>query len=138
DLMATCAEIVGAKLPDDAGEDSVSLLPVLTGKAKGAVREATVHHSIEGAFAIRQGKWKLCLCPGSGGWSAPRPGKEPKGAPKVQLFDLGSDVGETTNVQGKEAAVVGRLTKLLTKYVEDGRSTPGKAQKNTSPVTLPR
>jgi len=138
DLMATCAEVVGAKLPDDAGEDSVSLVPVFTGKAKGPVREATVHHSVDGSFAIRQGKWKLCLCPGSGGWSDPKPGKEPKGAPKVQLFDLDADVGEKTNVQDEQPAVVARLTKLLTKYVEDGRSTPGKAQKNTTPVTLPK
>jgi arylsulfatase A len=138
DLMATCAEIVGTKLPDDAGEDSVSLLPVLTGKAKESVREATVHHSIDGSFAIRQGKWKLCLCPGSGGWSDPRPGKEAKDAPKVQLFDLDADVGEKTNMQDKQPAVVARLTKLLTKYAKDGRSTPGKAQKNTTPVTLPK
>jgi hypothetical protein len=41
-------------------------------------------------------------------------------------------------VQDKHPDVVARLTKLLTKYVEDGRSTPGKAQKNTTPVTLPK
>lgn len=137
DLMATCAAIVGAKLPDDAGEDSVSMLAVLTGEAKKPVREAAVHHSINGSFAIRQGKWKLCWCPGSGGWSDPKPGKEPKGAPKVQLFDLGADVGEKRNVQDSEAAVVDRLKKLLTKYVTDGRSTAGKAQENSGPVRLP-
>ena len=44
DLMATSAEIIGAKLPDNAGEDSVSILPALTGTAKGPLREATLHH----------------------------------------------------------------------------------------------
>ena len=39
DLMATCAELLGAKLPDNAGEDSVSILPVLLGTATGPVRE---------------------------------------------------------------------------------------------------
>jgi hypothetical protein len=34
DLMATCAEVVGAKLPDRAAEDSVSILPDLLGTAK--------------------------------------------------------------------------------------------------------
>src|SRR5205814_10169750 len=38
DVMATCADAVGAKLPDDSGEDSVSLLPAL-GVSKGPVRE---------------------------------------------------------------------------------------------------
>src|SRR5262249_27302358 len=76
DLMATCAEVLDVKLPDDAGEDSVSILPALLGTAKGPLREAVVHHSIDGSFAIRQGKWKLELCPGSGGWSRPRPGRD--------------------------------------------------------------
>ena len=59
DLMATCADIVGAKLPDDAGEDSVSILPDLLGTAKSPVREATIHQSPKGDLAIRQGFWKL-------------------------------------------------------------------------------
>ena len=80
DLMATCAEILGAKLPDNAGEDSVSILPALLGTDKAPLHEAVVHHSINGSFAIRQGKWKLELCADSGGWSDPKPGsKEAKG-----------------------------------------------------------
>ena len=31
DVMATCAGIVGAKLPNDAAEDSYNMLPVLLG-----------------------------------------------------------------------------------------------------------
>ncbi len=125
DLMATCAGIVGTKLPADAGEDSVSMLPALLGKAAGPLREAVVHHSINGSFAIRQGKWKLCLCPGSGGWSEPRPGsKREKALPRVQLYDLENDAGEKTNVQGEHPEVVARLTALLRKYTREGRSTP--------------
>jgi hypothetical protein len=54
----------------------------------------------------------------------------------VQLFDLKADVGEKINVQDKQVEVVQRLTKLLEKYVADGRSTPGKAQKNTVDVDI--
>ena len=60
DLMATCAGILGAKLPDDAGEDSVSILPLLQGQDR-PVREAVVHHSINGMFALRQGKTQTHL-----------------------------------------------------------------------------
>ena len=74
DIFATCAAVVGAKVPATAGEDSVSLLPAL-GVSKGATRDGVIVHSVNGSFAIREGKWKLCLCPGSGGWSAPRPGQ---------------------------------------------------------------
>jgi arylsulfatase A-like enzyme len=137
DLMATCADILGAKLPDAAGEDSVSLLPALEGRAAGPLREAVVHHSIYGAFAVRQDQWKLELCPGSGGWSAPRPGRDDTSQlPPVQLYDLGSDVGETTNVQDKHPDVVARLTRLLERYVAEGRSTPGAPQRNTGEVDI--
>jgi arylsulfatase A len=137
DFTATCAEIVGAKLPNGAGEDSVSLLPALLGQAKQPLREAIVHHSIDGAFAIRQGPWKLCLCPGSAGWSAPRPGRDNvSGLPIVQLFNLTDDIGEKFNVQVEHPDIVQRLTKLLEKYVADGRSTPGEPQKNAVAVDI--
>jgi arylsulfatase A len=137
DFMATAAAIVGAKLPDDAAEDSVSLVPALLGKADKPLREATVHHSINGSFAIRQGNWKLCFCPGSGGWSAPRPNRdETTGMPALQLFDLASDIGEQNNLQADKPEIVSRLTKLMDKYVADGRSTPGAPQKNAVEVNF--
>jgi len=137
DLMATAADVVDAKLPDNAGEDSVSILPDLLGTAKEPIREATVHHSINGSFSIRQGKWKLELCPGSGGWSNPKP-KEARRMelPKVQLYDLSLDISERKNVYDRHPEIVERLTNLLQKYVDNGRSTPGKAQKNDSPVNI--
>lgn len=131
DLMATCSDIVGAKLPDNAGEDSVSLLPVFLGTAKEPLREAVVHHSIRGNFSIRQGQWKLVFCKDSGGWS--------KGAVKDapgQLYDMSKDVGEQKNEYNQHPEIVDRLTKLLEKYVADGRSTPGPALQNDVPVDI--
>lgn len=139
DLLATCAAIVGQTLADSAGEDSVSLLPVLTGASNGPVREATVHHSINGSFAVRQGVWKLALCPDSGGWSAPKPGSPAaKGLPPVQLFNLRDDPAERHNLQAEHPEIVARLTRLLERYVADGRSTPGRPQPNDAPVRLHR
>ena len=131
DFMATCADILGVKLPDNAAEDSVSFLPALKGQTNKPVRDTIVHHSITGAFSIREGNWKLCLAPGSAGWSEPRPGQEPKDAPRIQLFDLGDDIGEKNNVQAQHPDIVAKLTKILEKQVADGRSTPGVAQSNT-------
>ena len=137
DLMATCAELLGVKLPDNAGEDSVSILPALLGKADKPLREAVVHHSVNGSFAIRQGRWKLELCPSSGGWSVPKPGsQEAKHLPAVQLYDMAQDVGERTNEYEAHPEIVERLMKLLRKYIADGRSTPGAPQKNDVPIKL--
>ena len=132
DLLATCSEIIGVPLPEDAGEDSVSNLPVWRGGTmEPALREATVHHSIDGSFSIRKGRWKLETCAGSGGWSFPRPGKECEGLPPVQLYDLNLDIGEQRNLAYQHPNIVEELLALLTEYVENGRSTPGEKQQNT-------
>ena len=137
DLMATSADLLGATLPDNAGEDSVSILPALLGHADKPLRGTVVHHSIDGSFAIRQGQWKLDLCASSGGWSAPKPGsKEAKQLPPAQLYDMTKDVGERINEYKDHPEIVARLTKLLEKTVADGRSTPGAPQKNDAEIRL--
>ena len=129
--MATCAEIVGAKPADSAGEDSISILPAMLGTPTGAVRDAVVHHSIRGDFAIRQGTWKLELCADSGGWSKGSQTDSPG-----QLYDMSKDVGEQTNEYNAHPEIVSRLTKLLEKNVAEGRSNPGPAGKNDAPVEI--
>ena len=137
DLMATCAEILGAKLPEIAGVDSVSILPALRGTDRAPLHEAIVHHSIQGMFSIRQGSWKLEFCPGSGGWGAPGDADARKGGlPEVQLYDLSTDLAEAKNVQQENPAVVARLKALLERYVAEGRSTPGPKQTNDVPVKI--
>ena len=149
DLFATCADIVAAQVLDTAAEDSFSILPVLLGNATASVRAAVVHHSIKGSFAIRQGKWKLAFCPGSGGWSQPKPAgrKKQKGkrakkgsaqvdAPivakhqSVQLFDMQADPYELNNLAGQFPEIVQQLTQLAEKQIADGRSTQGTKQPN--------
>lgn len=126
DFMATCAEILGVKLPENAAEDSVSILPTLLGLDNASHREAVVHHSIDGKFAIRQGKWKLAFCSGSGGWGMPKdPEASQIGLPDVQLYDLSIDFSESKNVQAENPEVVSRMTRLLEEFVANGRSTPG-------------
>jgi arylsulfatase A-like enzyme len=137
DFMATCAGLLDAKLPANAGEDSVNLLPAFFGKYQGPLREAVVYNSIEGNFGIQQGSWKLELCPGSGGWGSPKdPMAKKQWLPPVQLYDMEKDIGEKHNVQAEHPEVVKRLTALLEKYVKDGRSTPGPEEKNDSPVDI--
>lgn len=137
DVFVTVAEAAGAPIPENAGEDSFSFLPVLTGTGTSK-RESAVHHSIQGAFAIRQGPWKLELCAGSAGWSAPRePEARKQGLPDTQLYKIGDgDLAEQKNVAKENPEIVERLTKQLEKIVADGRSTPGAPQKNTVEVVL--
>jgi arylsulfatase A-like enzyme len=133
DLMSTFADIVDYDLKDNEGEDSYSLLPILERKAfKAPLREATVHHSINGSFAIRKENWKLIMCPGSGGWSFPRPDNTEAidTLPRIQLYNLSDDPKETTNLMASQPEKVKDLQALLTQYIRQGRSTPGAPQKN--------
>ena len=126
DLMATLAAILEKPLPENSGHDSYSILPVLLGEQYDKpIREATVHHSIDGSFSIRQGKWKLELCSGSGGWSKPGNSMaEEMGLPEIQLYDLSADPKEENNIYEQYPGIVEQLTGLLQKYRDDGRSAP--------------
>ena len=136
DIYATLEEIVGLPKQPCGGEDGYSLVPVLTGSDDTA-RDSLVSHSIDGSFAIRQGPWKLCLCRGSGGWSAPRENVAAKrGLPSLQLFHLGYDPAETTNVAADHQEEVNRLLRLLEKQVAAGRCTPGEPLVNDREVTF--
>ncbi|MCM2374557.1 arylsulfatase [Rhodopirellula sp. ICT_H3.1] len=130
DFMATCADIVNAKLPADAAEDSVSFLPALDSKPIVSTRAGIVNHSISGHFAYRQGKWKLMLAKGSGGWSAPNENAAKNSTQKAQLYDMDADPGETNNLYESRPEVAERLLKQLESDVQGGRSTKGPMAKN--------
>jgi arylsulfatase A len=116
DLIATASAILGTELPKGAGPDSFSILPaLLSEKPEKPVREYSIHHSLSGVFAIRQGPWKLIPDHrGSGGFSQPRnldPKKE--GGPVGQLYQMEDDPSETKNVYAENPEVVERLRKKL-------------------------
>ena len=112
DIFATVADILGKKLPDNVGEDSASYLSCLLGKDDGPFREASVQQSGHGSLAIRKGPWKL-ICMGDG---------------TQELYHLGKDIGESTNLLNKETAKAKELTELLNTFLKNGRSTPGAPQ----------
>ncbi|MCB9384762.1 MAG: arylsulfatase [Bryobacterales bacterium] len=118
DFFATAAAIVGAALPNDAAEDSFSLLPLMTGKP-GWKRAPVIHHSANGVFAIREGKWKLVAGNGSGGREKPL--GEPFAKP-YQLYDLSEDIGERNDLLSKTPDTAKRLEAALQRLIDSGRS----------------
>lgn len=137
DFFATFAAVADYRLKDTEGEDSYNILPLLLNeKESNVIREATVHHSINGEFTIRKGDWKLLLSPSSGGWSFPKPGTDDeviKTLPLVQLYNMKEDPAETNNIYAEHPEIVKELKDLMVKYIKDGRSTPGTPQKNDGP-----
>lgn len=112
DLFATAMALQGDDRIERGPEDSVSFLPLLTGRAEddAEIRETTVHHSISGHFAIRKRNWKLLEARGSGGWSFP---KEEEALawdlPEQQLYNLTQDPGEHVNLAAAYPHIVAEL-----------------------------
>jgi arylsulfatase A-like enzyme len=138
DFMATVAAILGEKLPDNAAEDSVNVLPVLLGEERNApIREATVHHSAQGRFAIRKGDWVLIDAPSgddNGARGEPQWLKEERRYARHdqpgELFNVRDDLSERHNHFAEKPELISELKELLEKYQREGRSTPGVPQKN--------
>ena len=133
DFYATCAAMLGYSMEPDEGEDSFNMLSLLTSSSKTTFdRVSTVHHSINGSFAIRRGKWKLIMCPGSGGWSYPTPKdiNQMDTFIPAQLYDLEADPGEKSNVYELHPGVVEDLGQELISIIDNGRSTVGPVQEN--------
>lgn len=112
DLIATLADILGAKLPGNVGEDSFSFLPLLKAPSK-PVRIQAISTAGSGAPSLRDGPWKLVLNDNIN-----------------QLYNLADDIGETNNLAGEQRERVETMRTQLEQFISDGRSTPGAPQKN--------
>jgi len=117
DLIATCADIVSAKLPDGAGPDSVSMWPLLRGGTDQPTRESLVHHSMSGKFALRRGDWVYIESPSvdennAPDWFNAERGYEPHDQP-AELYNLRDDLPERVNRYADESKRVAELAAEL-------------------------
>lgn len=129
DFFATLSDITAKPLPVNNAEDSYSFLSALEGKPIQSNRQGIINHSINGYFAYRQGKWKLLLAKGSGGWSSPTE-KESVNSTIAQLYDMEKDPGEKVNLYKENPTIAASLLKQLEQEVKSGRSTKGAVVKN--------
>lgn len=153
DVMATLAEAAELQPESDEAPDSISFLPLLRDPTGPPTRRTMILEATA-AFAVREGAWKLALCPGSGcegrfgnvpvrseAWKAavaafgrsPRDHNELLQAPFVQLFDVVQDPNETNNMAADRPDIVKRLGKILLQTIDRGRTTPGPPLQNQRP-----
>jgi len=120
DILPTLAGLTGGKVPDDRVIDGKDIWPLMQGQpgAKSPHEAYIVVHG--GRAAARSGPWKFYPWPESAGRrrgaQPPRPKPE---EPPVQLYDLSTDIAETTNVADQHPEVVARLQKLVDAHRED-------------------
>lgn len=129
DIFATCADIVGTKLPPNGAEDSLSFLPALLGKPDENGRTTLVSHSNFGEFAYRNGPWKLVFRLGG------RNLEQSRGKPTVaELFNLDTDIAEQTDLSKERPDVVKRMTNDLRMLIDRGSSRPSQTASNDTVV----
>ena len=93
DLLPTFCELAGVKPP--LGIDGVSLAPTLTGAGHQRRRDFVIHEAGKSASLIR-GNFKLV-----------------RTGTRLELYDLGKDPTETTDISDSHAALVEELSTLL-------------------------
>lgn len=114
DLLATVAGLLGEALPEGAGEDSYNMWPAfINPELAESIHDYSIHHSLDGVFAIRQGKWKYTPHLGSGGFTSPQTMTPAAGQAIGTLYDLENDPEETTNLYSDNPDVVKALHALL-------------------------
>jgi arylsulfatase A-like enzyme len=120
DILPTIANLVGAPLPSHPidGLDIADLLACKPG-AKSP-HEVFFHYFRQGELqAIRSGDWKLmlphdvyCIVPDKLG-SEGKPGQSKmRKITEAELYHLGNDIGETTNLAASQPEVLRRLMEL--------------------------
>jgi arylsulfatase A-like enzyme len=111
DLLATTAELLNVSLPDDAAEDSLSVLPVLLGKPSSDLRNMIFIQgdTKDNALAVGSGSWKLIES------------KNSENEKVHELYDLSTDQGETNDIAKANPNVVKRMAAALDKARADGR-----------------
>lgn len=132
DIMATVARITGSKLPDNCAEDSYDVSAALFGKKQAKpIREATVHHSMNNEYALRQGDWVYINSPKSAHaaaepeWWRQQNGIQAHDQPG-ELFHLKRDLKETKNLYVQYPEKVKQMEALLEKYKTGSRSVPNR------------
>ena len=122
DLYATLADVVGAKMPNDGAEDSLSFLASLLGQSRSGSkrRSSLVSHSNHGEFAYRDDNWKLVFKKNG------RNVSQSRGKPTIaELYDLKSDIAEKVDLSAKRPEVVARMTKEFRDLIQSGATRRG-------------
>ena len=120
DLPASLAAVAGVAVPDGACEDDEDVSAALLGEPGATGREelVTQNNGGGGVFGFRSGRWKLVRHDGGKAYhSRVEAGLKRTKVPRVQLFDLDRDPGETTDLAAAYPAVAAGLEARLAEIV---------------------
>ena len=125
DILPTVAHLIGAKLPDHK-IDGKNIWPLIADEPGArSPHEAYYFYYGRQLQAVRMGRWKLHFphgyrtLSGRKGGTGGIPVKYDRAQIGLSLFDLRSDIGETTDVKDRNPDVVKKIQALAEKMRED-------------------
>jgi len=96
DFLPTCCELIGKDPPRDI--DGISMLPTLLGRDQEQKKHEYMYWELRGQQAIRMDKWKALRL---------KPGR------KIELYDLDSDIAESTDLADEHPEIVAKMAKIF-------------------------
>jgi len=118
DILPTIAQLTGAELPDHT-IDGKNIWPLIAGESDAdSPHDAYYFYYGPQLQAVRMGKWKLHFphgyrtLSGRAGGTGGIPVNYEQAKIELALFDLDSDIGETTNVADQHPDIVAKLKQL--------------------------
>lgn len=131
DIMATLANIINYRLPEQSAEDSYDIGPIIFQQFHGDFfREATIQNTQEERYAIRKGDWLLINYKTGKVTNVPKWFNEKFGYENHsldgELYNLKEDPIQKINRYNDYPAMVTELKEILERYIIEGRSVPSR------------
>ncbi|HBM76471.1 MAG TPA: N-acetylgalactosamine 6-sulfate sulfatase (GALNS) [Verrucomicrobiales bacterium] len=107
DILATLSALAGAKVPSDT--DGISILPTLLGTGKNSAKQKLHPHfywEFGNMQAVRIRNWK---------------GIHIRNKKEWELYDLDSDISETTNLATDHPGIIAKMTTVIAESHEPAR-----------------
>jgi arylsulfatase A-like enzyme len=126
DVLPTLVKLAGGEVPTDRVIDGKDIWPLLAGQTKESPHEALFYFKSTQLEAVRSGPWKLSIVHQGAGMGKAKAKEKGAGAGAGKaeeslpaLYNLDTDIGETTNVAGQNPDVVKRLQGYVDKMDAD-------------------
>ena len=140
DVLPTLVKLAGGEVPTDRVIDGKDIWPLLAGQTKQSPHEALFYFRGTRLEAVRCGPWKLAIVHQAGGMGKGQTKKKDAAEESLPtLYNLDTDIGETTNVAAQNPDVVKRLQGCIAKMGADlGVDKPGPGVRRSGRVSKPK
>lgn len=119
DVLPTFVKLAGGTVPDDKKIDGVDIAPLLLGQSKESSRQVQYYFDGNQLQAVRSGPWKMAIAPQHEQNRLKGQQQEPSKPPFPKLYNLDSDIGETTDVAAQHPDVIKHLQEFVTQMAGD-------------------